>query len=184
MRPSPPLRFSIAHTWDAQPLPMEAMVHLRLGPAEAHEGGAECFVVEVDAPRHGDEPPLAPPGSTPRLWEHEVVEVFFLGEGEHYLEVELGPHGHFLVLELRGVSQVVRQGMDLPYAVGEGLWPGRWQGRAVLPRSWLPAGPLRLNAHAIHGTGATRRYLSWAPAGGAQPDFHRLDAFVPVELPL
>lgn len=172
-----PLRLSIAHTWDGQPLPMDQMVHVRL-----HAAGPD-LLVEVDAPRHGDPPPAGPPGPTERLWEHEVVEVFFLGQDDRYLEVELGPHGHHLVLELHGERRVLRQGMDLDYTVGEGLWEGRWQGRARIPRAWLPPGPHRLNAYAIHGQGEARRYLAWVPPGGEAPDFHRLEVFEAVRLP-
>ncbi len=174
------MRLSIAHTWNGDPLEMEEMVHVRIKPEEGRE---DLLRIEVDAPSHGDPPPVHPPGSTPKLWEHEVVEVFVLGPDDHYLEIELGPHGHHLVLELRGVRQVVRQGMPVDYAVTEGLWQGRWKGVALIPRTWLPKGPHRLNAYAIHGVGAARRYLSWAPAGGEAPDFHRLDSFVKMVLP-
>lgn len=174
------MRLSIAHTWDGQPLEMDDMVHVRL---LALDGRDDALLIEVDAPLRGDPPPPHPPGSTPKLWEHEVVEVFVLGAGERYLEVELGPHGHHLVLELEGVRNAVRQGHDLEYTVSDGLWAGRWKDSAVVPRSLLPPGPHRLNAYAIHGVGEGRRYLSWAPAGGAQPDFHRLESFVAVELP-
>ncbi len=52
-----------------------------------------------------------------------------------------------------------------------------------MPRSWLPPGPHRVNAYAIHGVGAARRYLAWAPSEGEGPDFHRLEAFRPAVLP-
>ncbi|KAI2795361.1 hypothetical protein BLOT_016842, partial [Blomia tropicalis] len=32
-----------------------------------------------------------------KLYDYEVVEVFLLGSNEHYLEVELGPRGQYLL---------------------------------------------------------------------------------------
>ena len=102
-----------------------------------------------------------------------------LGEDECYLEVELGPAGHHLVLELHGVRNIVREGLPLEYEVkGHGT---RWRGEALVPIRLLPPGCERLNAFAIHGVGEQRRYLAWSPAGGDAPDFHRLDAFRPFD---
>lgn len=102
-----------------------------------------------------------------------------LGDGERYLELEFGPHGHYLALALRGVRAVERKGMALTYEVTRD--GARWEGRASVPRSLLPEPVRAVNAFAIHGAGEGRRYLAYSPAGGAQPDFHRLDAFVPLD---
>lgn len=43
--------------------------------------------------------PDAPVGSrVEKLWTYDVVEVFFVGPGHCYVEVELGAGGHYLVL--------------------------------------------------------------------------------------
>lgn len=128
----------------------------------------------VDAPFHGDPAPDASPGSTPGLWNYEVVELFLHAGDDRYLELELGPHGHWLALRLHGVRTVVDPAVPLEFAA-EPPTNSRWRGRAVLPRPQLPAGLARWNAHAIHGQGDARRYLSALPAGGARPDFHRPD---------
>lgn len=131
--------------------------------------------VDVDAPFHGDSPPDAPAGSTDRLWEHEVVEAFFLGDRDHYLEIELGPHGHYLALELVGRRNVVRSGIGIEYLArieGE-----RWRGRATFAADLLPAGLARFNAYAISGAGPNRRHLALHPVPGTSPDFHRLECF-------
>jgi hypothetical protein len=137
--------------------------------------------IEVDAPFHGDPPPPCAPGSCDGLWEREVVEVFVAGPGERYLEVELGPHGHYLVLQLEGIRRRVGPPIVLARAVETALGGGRWRGAAVVPRELLPPTPHRANAYAIHGA-APRRYLACVPVPGAAPDFHRLDRFAPVEL--
>src|SRR5690349_13129517 len=64
--------------------------------------------IDVDAPFHGDPAPPARPGPCDRLWEFEVVELFLAGAASDgspvpYTEVELSPHGHYLVLRLLGV---------------------------------------------------------------------------------
>jgi len=139
------------------------------------EGGELC--VEVEAAFHADPPPPAPPGPTDRLWEHEVVELFLLGEGERYLEIELAPHGHHLVLCLGGRRRVERRGMAIEYAARRA--GGRWSGRALVPAAWLPRGLARCNAYAAHGAGAARRHLAAFPIPGPEPDFHRLERFGP-----
>jgi hypothetical protein len=100
-----------------------------------------------------------------------------LGEDDRYLELEFGPHGHYLVLRLHGCRNVVDQGLPLNYASRRN--GDVWAGSADVPLSWLPPGPLRINAFAIHGVGPERRYLAWKPSGGLRPDFHVLEVFAP-----
>lgn len=165
----------IERTWDGAPCAPgeEVTVLLR------RELGS--LVVEVDAPWHGDPLPLTPPGPVDGLWEFEVVELFVLGADERYLEIELGPGGHHLVLELLGRRSVVRSGMALDYAVERA--GARWTGCARIPADWLPPGASRGNAYAIHGRGEARRHLAWTAVPGGAPDFHRLEHFGPLTLP-
>lgn len=159
----------VRHTWDGQRVGDAEAVNVRLGVS------AGCLVITVDAPAHGDPAPPHAPGSTPALWEHEVVEVMLLGDDDRYIEVELGPGGHYLVLSLHGRRNVERQGMAIDYRVERR--GSRWAGIARLPAAWLPPGLDRVNAYAIHGVGPARRYLAWRPPRGPRPDFHRLSAF-------
>lgn len=139
-------------------------------------------MLEVEAPWFGDPSPSAPRGRTDRLWEFEVVEFFLAGPGGPrevpYLEVELAPHGHFLVLRFRGVRRLVASEPYLDFAVhrsGE-----HWTGRAHLPEAWLPPRPWRANAFALHGVGTARRHLAAWPLTGPAPDFHQPERFPPL----
>lgn len=135
--------------------------------------------VRVEAPYHGDLPPAGPPGPTEGLWEHEVVELFIVGRGGDYLEIELGPHGHHLALRLRAPRQVTARGLPVDYTAA--IRGRRWSGEALVAPVLLPAAPERANAFAIHGA-APRRYLAAAPTGGERPDFHRIETFPGVVL--
>jgi hypothetical protein len=160
----------LAPPWAGRPLPARARARVRV----RLDGDALC--IEVDAPFAGDPPPAGPPGPTDRLWEHEVVELFVVA-GQRYTEIELGPHGHHLVLQLDGVRRPVASG--LPLQLTARVQGERWTATARLDRALLPAGADRCNAYRIHGVGEQRRYHAHAPVPGEGPDFHRLQHFAP-----
>lgn len=166
------MHLDINRNWDGSPGPGAApTLQLQL---------RDVLSVRVDAPFHGDPPPELPPGPCPRLWEHEVVELFLLGAGDCYLEIELGPHEHHLVLQLEGRRHVVRSG--LPIAFQARRSGARWQGEAQLPLAYLPEGLRALNAYAIFGPAGARQHLCYVPVPGPAPDFHRLECFAPCTL--
>ncbi len=162
-------RFVIEHLFDGTPASEAERTTVLLRWDETD------LVVEVDAPMHGDPPPNDPAGRLDGLWEYEVVELFLLGRDDRYLEIELGPHGHYLVLRLAGERVVEDDTAQIAFRVAH--HDGRWTGVAQLPRSLVPPGVERANAYAIHGRDEGRRYLAWTPVGGPEPDFHRLCRF-------
>lgn len=170
------MKLSIDRTWDGAPLPAAEVATVFLS---ADAGG---LVVDVVAPFFGDPAPAEPPGPTWALWEHEVVELFVLGADDRYLELELGPFGHHLLLRLEGRRNIVEK--LLPLDVVTTRLATHWSATARLPAGLIPAGPHRVNATAIRGVGAGRRYAVAEPMPGPQPDFHRLEAFRPVVLPV
>src|SRR5690606_13552865 len=88
-----------------------------------------------------------------------------------YLEVELGPWGHHLALQLSGVRQVAASGLPLDLRVSRShTW---WAARASFPAGWLPPPPWRAAAFALHGGEGARAYLSSLTLQGAAPDFHQ-----------
>lgn len=162
----------IASTWDGG----EARPDERATVAVEHRDGG--LDVHIRAPLHGDPPPPLPPGPTWGLWEHEVVELFVLGPGERYTEVEVGPHGHHLLLRLEGRRHIVERCLPLDVTIERD--DTTWAARFHLPADLLPLPPWRANAYAIHGTGAARRYLAHHGVPGDAPDFHRLETFPPL----
>ena len=166
------MQLAIASLWSGEPCREGERVAVTL--TRVPDGSV---LLSIDAPFHGDPPPAGEPGPTWGLWEHEVVEVFIAGpEGEDrpYTEIELGPHGHHLVLQLRGIREVHRTRLPLSYLCGRR--GARWRGVALLDPDLLPE-PVAYNAYAIHGTGPDRRYLAAHPVPGDAPDFQRLDCF-------
>jgi hypothetical protein len=169
-----PVELRIASTWNGEPASREEEVSVRMW-LEGMD-----LRVEVEACYWGDPWPTRPPGRVDRLWEHEVVELFLLGDDQRYIEIEMGPHGHYLVLRLEGRRQVEARALLMEYQAR--IVRGRWSASAHLPQSVLPANVRRGNAYAMHGVGVERRYLAAFPVPGSAPDFHRLDCFGIVEL--
>jgi hypothetical protein len=169
---TPSVTIEIERTWDGEPTPASERVRLALATTP------DEWVIQVDAPYHDDPRPMAEVGSTEGLWEYEVVELFLLADAEHYLEIELGPHGHHLVLAFQGPRQRRGAGRPIEYAVERG--GNRWTGEARVSKSYLSGEPHAFNAYAIHGLGKARRYLAAAPVVGERPDFHQLECFQPL----
>ena len=156
-------------------------------PGETGEGAkikvskdGSLMRIEVEATLYNDPKPTAQPGPCDRLWEYEVVELFIAGVGEQYLEIEMGPHGHYLVLGLQGERNIVERCIMVDYRTVHAH--GRGRGVGFLHLTLLPRGPHRVNAYSIHGEGDNRRYLAWRPVPGEKPDFHQLESFEPIRV--
>ena len=165
------LQIAVNKTWDGQPVAADAQVALRV------QWCGDVLEIRVDAPYYADTVPSGAPGPTDGLWGYEVVELFLVGSpGAHcpYTEIELGPHGHHLVLQLEGVRNPVQTCLPIDYvATTEGA---RWLGIARVPAALLP-NIATYNAYAISGERDARRYLAAHAVPGPAPDFHRLGFF-------
>ena len=162
----------IERFWDGTDAPSElaAVVQVEVGGPVR---------VTVDAPYLGGPAPDQEVGSLWGLWEYEVVELFVTG-ASGYLELEMGPHGHWLFLRLGSVREVLDKALPVEFVAkirGE-----RWVAEATFSKSLLPREPRAVNAYAIYGVGATRQYLAAEPVFGDEPDFHRLECFRKVSL--
>lgn len=159
----------VASDFQGQALDPEQIVTVRI------KVSAEQLSVNVEAPWWADLAPRAPVGRTPRLWEHSVVELFLMGPDGRYVELELGPFGHHLVLELQAFRFVVRDDLACAFQVQRA--GARWRGRALLALAELPPRPWRVSACAIWGRAESRSFAMANPTGGQVPDFHQLAAF-------
>ncbi|XP_068136012.1 UPF0462 protein C4orf33 homolog isoform X2 [Hyperolius riggenbachi] len=176
--------FRIEHEWNSKAV-SHTPVTICLKPS------ARGLQMDVTAPFFNDPPaPSAPPGEPVHgLWDYEVVEAFFLNsEKEQYLEVELGPHGHHLVLLLSQRRCIWKECLPLSYEASTA--EVTWRGSALLPWEYFPPSVDRFNAYAIHGSDSERTYEALYPVPekeiqeGQQPDFHRLEYFKPFNFPV
>jgi len=164
--------FEIEQTWCGEPAPQPVSLSLALE--------ADLFSVSIEAPYFHDPAPLSPPGRLWELWEHEVVEVYVAGPDADYIELEFGPHGHYLALRLEGERNIIDYSLPVVSYVSS-IEGDRWRGTAELARALLPDRPHRFNAYAMHGN-QPRHRLSLFPLLGSEADFHQLSSFRPLEL--
>jgi hypothetical protein len=161
--------FQIEHTWDGQLISMDESVTIEM---KHSVGGID---LHIEAPFHNDPPPIAPIGSTWELWNHEVVEAFFVAEDGRYTEFEFSPHGHYLVLSLDGPRSIIQSDQLLHFSAQ--ILDQRWSGHATIPHSLLFGDIKGYNFFAIHGRKDSRRFLCYSPLPGKKPDFHQPHRF-------
>jgi hypothetical protein len=106
------------------------------------------------------------------FWEYEVVEAFFLGENEEYIEIELSPSGHYLIYYLKGRRNPINQTLPLPNAPSveivnttdtESPTGQRWLAQAYIPAEFFPCFMHKFNSYAIHlsrSDGENKTYMS------------------------
>ena len=115
--------------------------------------------------------PNAPSGTRfDGLWEFDVSEIFFVGAGEKYTEVELGTAGHFLVLSFDGVRKRVN---DFSAHTFSHSWQRTEEGGSIskilIPNECLPDKIERVNGFLIAGG----HFLAYSPVPGEKADFHQ-----------
>jgi len=165
-----PISYTIAHSWDGEPIPESEWVSLSLSKEDSGD-----LIINIDAPFYSDPAPQQEKGSFWGLWEYEVVEIFLVGSDGLYTELEFSPHGHYLSLRLDAPRSVIAQEEEFNYeAKIEGH---RWTATAVIPQKILPTELFRVNCFAIHGQNENRRYLCYSPLPHEKPDFHQPDRF-------
>lgn len=171
-----PMCLTVAADWRGRPIPVQQWRNLELWRS------GEYLYCSVEAPLIGDPAPKAPPGRLWELWEHEVVELFIGGPDARYFEVEFGPHGHYLALQLEGEHNIVGYDLLIEYRAWlEG--DDRWRAEARIPWDLLPPAPHRLNAYAMSGPSDARRRLALYELSGDAPDFHQTSSFRPQKIP-
>jgi hypothetical protein len=128
--------------------------------------------IQLEASFHNDPAPPVPTGTCEGLWNYEVVELFLLGASGNYLEIELGPHGHYLIYHLSGIRQVTA--CLTPLNCRTEISGHLWRGSIAVDLKNPDITPLQsVNAYAVHGQGTERRFLAAFPLPGKTPDFHQ-----------
>jgi hypothetical protein len=113
------------------------------------------------------------------LWEFDVIEVFFVGPGHQYLELELGAGGHWLALGFDRIRHRSHEYKNFnPIVRYEKRSDKTWSSRIVLPWRMIPENLRALNACAI----MAGQCLSLTPLSGEKPDFHQPDSFSSVSI--
>lgn len=174
------MEFAINKTWNGKSVPVNDEIKIRITSMP------DGIKLEVDVPFYDDPKPSAPAGRFDGLWDFEVVEVFLLGSNNNYLEIELGPHGHYLVYYLEGFRNVTKNALSLENYTAQITDNGkRWKGEAKVSLTHLPPNVNKFNAFAIHGVDTERTYLALFPVQDGEfnvPDFHRLEVFREIKL--
>jgi hypothetical protein len=151
-------------------------LHARVTLASRADG------LHVTASSRDPDPPRIPaaaPGSrVADLWHYDVVELFLVGRGGRYLELELGPAGHFLLLSFRAPRERADDHAGLRPAIAHARGPSGWSTSLTLDWSLVPEGVTALNAFAC----PRGRDLAHHPVPGVAPDFHQPAAFPPARI--
>ncbi|OXA60474.1 hypothetical protein Fcan01_04893 [Folsomia candida] len=175
--------YTITKTWNNQTSPENAMISLSFS-LERDPEGHRSLKIHVQAPFFND--PVGPTNATDEpfygLWDFEVVEAFFLGDNDEYLEIELAPSSHYVLLYLNGYRNDTEMYLPLRHftaKIDNSTTPPIWTGEAFIPANYFPCNVTKFNAYAIHKSDPNRRYMSLFPVAEEtpNPDFHYLPAF-------
>lgn len=157
--------------WDETP------IHERMRTKVGYKRTKDGVKIRIDAPFYDDPAPEAPIGRLGRLWQYEVVELFLVGPDGHYIELEFGPHGHWLGLAFSAPRALSRDDLSIDFRSLEHRIDRsgvkRWTAEG-----WIADGPTKqpivsANAFAIHGIGASRTCEIAFPLPGREPNFHQ-----------
>lgn len=185
----------VDHTWNGRQTAHSYEVDFSLS---ASNGDME---IVINAPFHDDPPPPVSRGKLEGLHDFEVVEIFISGfpfgndvADTPYLEIQVGPHGHyflaFFMREADWVNQDTTLDFLMPPVINISHSTKRWHATLSIPSYYLPEPRCgdnfevewRANVCAIHGPANNREYLSAHRLPGNQPNFHQLACFAPVQL--
>ncbi|NQV90640.1 hypothetical protein HQ487_04545 [Candidatus Uhrbacteria bacterium] len=161
----------IKDLWDGSACPDDRLF-AQVGLSVNKEG----LLVRVEAPMlHEQRIPDAPTGTRVEgLWEYDVVEVFLVGPGHQYLEIELGAGGHFLVLGFDSIRHREHAYEKFaPILRYEKTGEKMWRSSLVIPWKMIPENLRGLNTFAI----MSGQFLAFAPVSGKEADFHQPDKY-------
>lgn len=94
-------KFEITKEWNGVPLDSKEYIQVEIQQTE----GGDSVEISCTAPFYNDPPAPNSSEDVAHLWDFEVVEVFFLGKDEQYLEFELNPY--VLILEILALMVLI-----------------------------------------------------------------------------
>lgn len=159
----------------------EVCVDDRLWADVAVSACKDGLAVRVTAPvLHEQSVPEASLGARlDGLWEYDVVELFLVGPGHQYLELELGAGGQYLLLGFDSIRRRSQTYEDLDLVVKfEKTAQKTWASEVVLPWAVVPENIRALNAFAY----MAGQYMAYEAVPGKEPDFHQPDVYPSVSL--
>jgi hypothetical protein len=130
----------------------------------------------------------------------QVSELFINGS-DGYIELEVGPGGHVLLLEMhphpsppctvkRGIGQLRVTAAAVVHTDTSIMEPNpakqkktEWVAVIELPLSILPQPPLSANLVSIFTHAQQRVHISAVPLPGQVANFHQPSSFLPISLP-
>jgi hypothetical protein len=112
------------------------------------------------------------------LWDYDVVELFLVAASGHYLEVELGAGGHWLVLGFDGVRHRSNDYADFKPELNYDNDGAVWTSTIVIPWNMIPQPVTSLNAYAI----CQGQFLAYTPVPGVVADYHQPSTFPEAEI--
>ncbi len=122
--------------------------------------------------------PDSPVGFTKDLWKYDVVEFFFCHPDGSYIEIEVGPAGHWLVYEFSSYRHPLDT-MPRVLRYESRVLGLRWEGKFFMPLAWLKSSleQCRVNAYQIRTATSGREYFAWRSIPTLAPDFHNAGCF-------
>ncbi len=170
------IHLPINNQWDGSACPDD-----RLRADVSISQSKEGLRVRAEMPvLHDQRVPRAQKGTrVDKLWTFDVVELFLVGPGHRYLELELGAGGHWLLL---GFDRIRHRENDYEHLKPLfRFWKTEqktWVSQIVIPWELVPENLRALNAFII----AAGKYLAFSPLPGNKPDFHQPDCFPSAKL--
>ena len=108
------------------------------------------------------------------LWNFDVVELFLVGPGHQYLEIELGAGGHFLILCFDRIRHQSKDYKNFqPILQFHKTQQKTWVSKLTIPWKIIPENLRALNAFMI----SSGQFLAYSPLPGDKPDFHQPDFY-------
>jgi uncharacterized protein (DUF362 family) len=128
------------------------------------------------------------------LYKEDCVEIFLAPDAArpgHYYEIEVGPHGHWLDIEVDGARKKGRFDQGWSSEIRVGTTRDAETKRVTIEielkskdivTSLEKGARLPMGLFRMEGRSPDRNYLAWSPARTAKPKFHIPEAFGTLEL--